>query len=418
MSARDSREVIATAQEWAKDFDADDETEAHHLLEALWIHQQHGVKNPEMLNRLLNSKVKHAVVAAKTVQHFWENVDPAGASGFAAPAEVEFVKFKAPKHLKRADRKAYQLGAKVYQRESHCATCHLTHGKGNANVYPSLVGSPWVTGSEDRLIKMALHGMWGKITVNGKTYDPSRGVPPMTAFRSLLKDDELAAVLTFVRNTWGNKAEAVSPESVKRVRKETISRTTFWKPEDLLAEHPLEITEGTEVAEAEQFSNEELEKELLATPTTELARIAAERGDAKRGKTLFYESAAACFACHDPPRGAARLGPDLTRMKTKITPEQLIDSVLRPSAQIDKDFAQVTVITISGKAQTGIRISESKDEIVLRNLAEPNPIKIKQDDVDEIVESKLSLMPANLVRTLKDRKEFDDLMKYIMETRK
>lgn len=418
LSNRDSKEVIAAAVEWAKEFDANDETEAHHLLEALWLHQQHGVKNTELLNKLLSSDVKNAVVAAQTVRHFWENVDPAGASGFAAAAEVEFVKFKVPKHLKRSDRKAYQLGAKVYQRESHCATCHLAHGMGNANVYPPLVDSPWVTGSEDRLIKMALHGMWGKITVKGKTYDPSRGVPPMTAFRSLLKDDELAAVLTFVRNTWGNKASAVSTASVARVRKETLSRTTFWKPEDLLAEHPLEIEEGSEIAEVVQFSNEKLEQELLATPAAKLAEIAAQRGNVQRGKKLFYESAAACFACHDPPKGAGRLGPDLTKMKTKITPEQLVDSVLRPSALIDKDFAQVTVITIEGKTQTGIRISQDKNEIILRNLAEPNPIKIKQDDIDEIVESKLSLMPANLARTLKDRKEFDDLMKYIIEIRK
>lgn len=416
LSARDSKEVLAAAKEWVKDFDVNDETEAHHMLEALWLHQQHGAKNQELLKALLNSDVGHAAVAASTVQHFWENVDPEGASGFAAPAEVDFVKFRAPKHLKKADKAAYQLGAKVFQRESHCATCHLTHGKGNANVYPSLVDSPWVTGSEDRLIKLSLHGMWGKIVVHGKTYDPSRGVPPMTAFRSLLKDDELAGVLTFVRNTWGNKASVISTESVTRVRKETLARTTFWKPEDLLSEHPLEAGSGSQIAVAE-FSNDELEAELMSISSAQLAKVAMEKGNSRRGKKLFYESAAACFACHHPPKGAARLGPDLTKMKTKLTPEQLIDSVLRPSALIDKDYASVTVITLNGKSETGIRISQNDDEIVLRNLAEPKPIVIKQSDVDEIVESKKSLMPANLAKTLKNRREFDDLMKYVIETR-
>ena len=64
----------------------------------------------------------------------------------AAPAERDVVKFNPPRHLKGAQRKAYQLGAQIYQRESHCATCHLAHGRGNANVYPPLVGSPWVSG--------------------------------------------------------------------------------------------------------------------------------------------------------------------------------------------------------------------------------------------------------------------------------
>jgi putative heme-binding domain-containing protein len=418
LSARDSDAVIAATREWMKDFDPNDETEAHHLLEALWLHQQHGVRNEELLNRLLSSDVKHAVVAAGTVKHFWENVDAKGASDFAAPAEVEFVKFNPPKHLSRADRKVYKLGAEVYQRESHCATCHLTHGKGNANVYPSLVGSPWVTGSEERLIKMTLHGMWGKITVNGISYDPARGVPPMTAFRSLLKDEELAAVLTFVRNTWGNQASPVSPASVKQVRQQTIDRSTFWKPDDLLAEHPLEASLATNIAETKAFSNEALEAELLGTPPAELASIAMDRGNVQRGKRLFYESAAACFACHDPPRGAARLGPDLTKMKTKLTVEQLVDSILRPSKLIDKDYAQVSVLTLDGKVQTGIRISESKQEIVLRNLAEPAPIKIKQDEVEDVIDSKVSLMPENLTRQLKSRKEFDDLMRYVLEVRK
>lgn len=262
---------------------------------------------------------------------------------------------------------------------------------------------------------MTLHGVWGKMTVKGKTYDPSRGVPPMTAFRSLLKDDELAAVLTFVRNTWGNKAPSVKASAVARVRKETSKRDTFWKPEDLLAEHPLE---GAAAATAKEFSNDKLEAELMATAPAELAKVAEARGNAARGKKVFYKSAAACFACHDPPKGAAALGPDLAKLKKKITPAQLVDSILRPSDLIDKEFAQVKVLDVDGNVRIGVRISENDKEIVLRNVAEPKPIKIKQGDIESVVESKVSLMPANLARQLKSRKEFDDLMKYIMELRK
>lgn len=418
LSARDSEEVIAATEQWIKDFDPNDEREAHHLLEALWLHQQHGVRNDALLQKLLNSEVRHAAVAAGTVKHFWENVDAKGASGFAAAAEVEFVKFAPPKHLNRADRKVYKLGSEVYQRESHCATCHLAHGKGNANVYPSLVDSPWVVGSEERLIKMALHGLWGKMTVNGTTYDPARGVPPMTAFRSLLNDEELAAVLTFVRNTWGNQADPVRPEAVAKVRQQTGDRSTFWKPEELLAEHPMEASLAQQVPVEEEFSNDELEAELMAASPAELAEIAVKRGNAPRGKKLFYESSAACFACHDPPRGVTRLGPDLATMKTKTTAAELIDSILRPSKVIDKAYAQVSVLTADGAVHTGIRVSENDQEIVLRNLAAPEPIKISQDDVEVVKQSDVSLMPANLARQFKNRQEFDDLMKYLIEVRK
>lgn len=420
LSSRDSNQVIAQTQEWMQDFNPDDEREAHHLLEALWLHQQHGVRNEELLNKLLDSKVAHAALAANTVKHFWHNVDESGATEFIAPAEVELVEYAPPKHLRGDALDSYQRGAEVYQRESHCATCHLTHGKGNANVYPSLVDSPWVNGSEDRLIKMALHGLWGKITVNGKTYDPARGVPPMTAFRSLLKDEEVADVLTFVRNTWGNQAAPVSAEAVKRIREETISRTTFWTPDELLAQHPLEAEYSSQqpTTSEPEFSNQELEDELLRTSPAELAQVAISKGNVNRGKRLFYESAAACFACHDPPSGTARLGPDLTQIKTKLSNEQLVDSLLRPADLIDKAYAQVNVLTLDGKIYSGIRVSENDQEIVLRNLAMPKPMKIKQADVDEIVESKTSLMPSNLVRHLRNRTEFNDLMKYIIETRK
>ena len=416
LSGRDSDQVIAAAQKWMANFDPNNETEAHHLLEALWLHQQHHVRNDDLLNTLLNCKVPHAVMAAKTVDHFWNNVD-AEATQFAAPPASHIVKYNPPRHLSKAEKNIYKKGSQIYQRESHCATCHLTHGKGNANVYPPLVNSPWVLGDEDRLVKMTLHGVWGKMIVNGKTYDPSRGVPPMTAFRSLLKDDELAAVLTFVRNTWGNKAPAVSPATVRRIRQETKSRTTFWTPEELLSEHPMEPEYADSIREKDSFANEALEKELLAMQPAELATIAMSEGDSTRGKKLFYRSAAACFACHDPGKGTPRMGPDLKALKTVLKPEELVNAILRPSERIEKDFAQVKVLTDDGTVQTGIRVSETDKEFVLRNLAQPKPIVIAQADIEQVMEAKTSLMPANLVRALKSRQEFNDLMKYVLELR-
>lgn len=421
LSERDSKSVVAAAKKWAADFDPNDELEAHHLLEALWLHQQHNVKDEDLLNKLLNSTVDHAAMAASTVKHFWFNVDSTGASGFAAPAEIELVKYDTPKRLSPEDQKIYELGSSIYQRESHCATCHLANGKGNGLVYPSLVGSAWVNGSEERLVKMALHGLWGKLEVNGKTYDPARGVPPMTAFKNLLDDEELAAVLTFVRNTWGNSASVISPETVKLVRAKTSERTTFWTPDELLVDHPLEAELMLKDIgiDPEGFSNDELENELLAADSSELAKIAMAKGDFQRGKKVFYESAAACFACHNPPAGAtAALGPNLADLKTVLTPEELVDSVLRPSKRIDKGFAQVSVVTVDGKILTGIRVSENDDELVLRNLAQTEPITIPADDIEEVLQSRTSIMPAGLAKQLKTRQEFDDLMKYVIEIRK
>ena len=128
-------------------------------------------------------------------------------------------------------------GSEIYSREGHCSTCHQTDGKGLPHSgFPPLDKSKWVTGSEDRLIKLTLHGLHGPITVKGKDYP---GHVPMTAFKHLLDEEEVAAVLTFVRNAFGNSAGVVSKDAVTRVRKATKDKEGFYSPEELLKEHPL-----------------------------------------------------------------------------------------------------------------------------------------------------------------------------------
>jgi putative heme-binding domain-containing protein len=207
---------------------------------------------------------------------------------------------------------------------------------------------------------------------------------------------------------------------VQKIRAETSARTTFWKPDDLLKEHPLEaaLVLADIGLDMDGLSNKELEDELLDTPSAKLAELALARGDFERGKTLFYKSAAACASCHDPGAGKTRIGPELTKLTTVLSGEELVNSVLRPSQRIDKDYAQVTVVTVDGEQITGLRISEDDNKLVIRNLAQPEPIVILQDDIEDVEDSRTSLMPANLARTLKDRQEFDDLLKYVLEVRK
>ena len=242
----------------------------------------------------------------------------------------------------------------------------------------------------------------------------------MTAFRNLLNDEELAAVLTFVRNSWGNKASVVSPETVKRVRGETKTQTTFWKPADLLVEHPLEpdLLAAAASETEEVFANKALEQALLAESPGDLVKVALAQGDAKRGQIVFLKSSAACATCHKPPTGGMQLGPRLEELKTKRTPEELVESLLYPSKLIDKEYAQVTVLTNDGRQLTGLRVSDDDKEIRLRNLAQPVPVSIKKAEIEDIFESKVSLMPEHLVQQLKTRQEFDDLMRYILEIRK
>ncbi len=73
LSERESAAVIAATEEWLQQFDARDAGDAHHFLEALWVHQQHNVVNRDLLALVLNSPEPHARVAARTVEQFWDH---------------------------------------------------------------------------------------------------------------------------------------------------------------------------------------------------------------------------------------------------------------------------------------------------------------------------------------------------------
>lgn len=89
LSERPTKEVIAACRQWMKKFDPKKKADAHHLLEALWLHQQHNVRDAKLLGQLLTSPEPHARVAANTVQHHWYNVDYTNSSGETYETHLE-----------------------------------------------------------------------------------------------------------------------------------------------------------------------------------------------------------------------------------------------------------------------------------------------------------------------------------------
>lgn len=183
-----------------------------------------------------------AAAEAKGIDDFTKQTFEAAKAVFTGEVQTDHnknLRIQPPKHLTdNKEKKLFTLGAEVYAREAHCGTCHQSNGQGlPAAGFPPLVGTQWVQGSPDRLIKASLKGLMGPIEVKGVQYP---GNVPMTPFEYILKDEELAAVLTFVRNSWGNKAGAITPDQVKKVRAEVKDKTGFYNPAELLEMHPLE----------------------------------------------------------------------------------------------------------------------------------------------------------------------------------
>ena len=101
-------------------------------------------------------------------------------------------------------------GKKVYMQI--CISCHQADGSGVQNMNPPLIKTDYVLGDKSRLIKIVLNGFSEDVQINGQSY--SNNMPP----HDFLKDQQIADVLTFVRNNFTNKASAVTAAQVKLVR--------------------------------------------------------------------------------------------------------------------------------------------------------------------------------------------------------
>jgi mono/diheme cytochrome c family protein len=102
-------------------------------------------------------------------------------------------------------------GQQVYA--ANCQSCHMEKGEGITGTFPPLAKSDYLLKDQKRAINVVLHGLNEEITVNGEKY--TMAMPA----QNYLSDQEVADVLNYVQNSWGNKAKAVTPAQVKAARK-------------------------------------------------------------------------------------------------------------------------------------------------------------------------------------------------------
>ena len=292
LRGRDPKEVQSHLWNWIDRLDNTDPRYEHHLLEALWVTWGLDRVDQRLLRQLLTSKDYHVRAAAvRVLRYTGHQVEDqadllmqaaqdehgrvrleaiAAASWLDQEVGIPIVEEAGKKpldtwtvnayetalahlngksiteqkeaivqtNLEGEEREQFIAGKEIYARDGYCQTCHQPDGGGlSASGFPPLAGTPWATGSAERMIKLALKGLYGPLEVLGKEYP---GQVPMTPFGGMLNDDELAAVLTYVRNSFGNQASAISAEQVKEVRAATADKTGFYSPEELLKQHPME----------------------------------------------------------------------------------------------------------------------------------------------------------------------------------
>jgi mono/diheme cytochrome c family protein len=142
----------------------------------------------------------------------------------AAPAPAPAAPAAAGAFVKASDDQM-KRGAAVYART--CIACHQPTGMGLPPVFPPIANAPIVVGNPELPIKFILQGLMGPITVNGMTYNSM--MPPVPG----VSDAEIADVLTYVRQSFGNQGNPVTADQVKSVRAATAGRTAPWTTAEL-----------------------------------------------------------------------------------------------------------------------------------------------------------------------------------------
>jgi serine/threonine protein kinase len=161
----------------------------------------------------------------------WRTLEPDARGIDTSYAGASFGAASAIGSPNAAPSSAVGTGAAIDGRAEYlvCGTCHQENGEGLPNLYPPLAGSEWLTGDPAIPIAIVLHGMQGEIMVRGARYN--NGMAPWAS----LRDEQIAAILTYARSSWGNRASAVSAAQVAEVRAATAGRTTHWTPEEVRA---------------------------------------------------------------------------------------------------------------------------------------------------------------------------------------
>lgn len=294
LRGRDHAEVAAALTKWIEGLDKNDKLYEHNLTEAMWTSWGINQIDAGILDLVLNAKdykaraaatravrynadklsdatallkksaadehaqVRHEaiiaaswmgkkngleildVVAQKPIDN-WSN-DAYKYARAHLTNEVVIEKkhiVEIPEHLAKSDKAlqiAYQRGYEKYHEGESCASCHGADGEGNEITFiPPLDGSKWVTEDKVLLQKIAIHGVMGEIDVKGKKYQNA-----MAGFNGRVSNQDIADMLTYVRNAWSNKSgDEVTKQEVDDVQKATNKQLGPFKGEDLLKDHPI-----------------------------------------------------------------------------------------------------------------------------------------------------------------------------------
>jgi putative membrane-bound dehydrogenase-like protein len=407
LSERDSKEVIAATREWTKQFDPNKKEDAHHLLEALWLHQQHNVKNPELLDLLLKSPEPHARIAAKTVQHFWVNVEKTLRGGVIA--EAAFASTQKSGILSDTPQLTTIRIATVPERMMYDVKeltvqpgkkVRLTFANYDFMPHNILLVKP---GKADDVAIQA-------IALGARGFDV--GFVPESddiLWHSPLVDYGQEEVIEFTAPTVeGAYPYVCSFPGHHRLMRGTLFVTNNLK--EFLAKNP-----QTEIKITQWKHSDLLE---------DLKRVGQHRNYAE-GQKLF--TTLGCVQCHKLSKDEVpsivsvagdlhqSVGPNIddTIKKYKGNANAVLLELIEPSRNIEEKYRQSILALEDGTTLTGIIVAEDPKSLTILAGTPAKQQEISKKSLDARRTSALSLMPNGLLNTL-DKEQILDLLAYLL----
>ncbi|MFK8111184.1 MAG: PVC-type heme-binding CxxCH protein [Rubripirellula sp.] len=210
----------------------------------------------------------------------------------------------------------------------------------------------------------------------------------MKGFSRSVKTPVAAAFLDSIEQSksWKSLAEHELSDVIKRFPKDTLGRCNQL----------LDVLKAV-------YQQKRLRLERL--------RAQLSTGDSERGKAVFHGQKAKCNSCHRiGPEGKA-VGPDLTTIGSNRTANDLLESIVFPSASIVRDYESRKVLTVDGRALTGLVVKETATEVHLQQ-ANGDLVTLKHSDIEQIEPSSVSIMPAGLEEALSEQ-ELIDVVRYL-----
>jgi putative membrane-bound dehydrogenase-like protein len=412
LSERDTKDVIAATKKWARQFDPTKKEDAHPMLEALWLHQQHNVKNPGLLDQLLlQSPEPHARIAAATVKHFWTNVDKNIRGGVIAEApEIaaqksgilsdtpELTTIRVATIPERMMYDVKELTVKPGKKVK------LTFANPDFMPHNIMLVKP---GKADEVGLQA-------IALGAGGFDV--GFVPQSddiLWSIKLVDHGQEAVIEFTAPT----AEGAYPYICSFPGHHLLMRGMLFVTNDLksyLAKNPQLVTKITEWKIGD-FAND-------------LQRVGQQRNLA-RGKQLF--TTLACSQCHKLNKddaghnhghalhpGGSHLvaGPNLDEVVKKYRgePRAILHEILEPSRTIEEKYRRITLELEDGTVVSGNVLAEDRETLTLFTAPPMSQErKVAKSAIESRHPSALSIMPVGQLNTL-DKEQILDLLAFLL----